>query len=226
MQNLELSGWEKVFHDYIGSNTSQEDSAHDLGHFIRVWKAADYINREEGLPADALILLASAYFHDLVSLPKNHPERNQSSRLSAERTALLLREHFTGFPPEKVAGVYHAIHAHSFSARVAVSTAEAKILQDADRLEAIGAIGLARTFYIGGKLNQQIFDPEDPLATRREPDDRLYSLDHFPVKLLKLPALMNTATGRRLAEARAGYLRGFLRQIGMEIGGEYGANDQ
>src|SRR5882724_8978121 len=200
MQNHSLAGWEKIFHDYIGSNMSQEDGSHDLGHFFRVWKAADHINREDGLGADPLVLLTAAYFHDLVSFPKNHPERNQSSRLSAERTALLLKDHFTGFPSGKIGGVHHAIHAHSFSAKVEASTAEAKILQDADRLEALGAIGVARVFYVAGKLNQRMFDPGDPLARHREPNDQIYALDHFSIKLLKLPALMNTRCGKRLAE--------------------------
>jgi uncharacterized protein len=98
---------------------------------------------------------------------------------------------------------------------------EAKILQDADRLEAVGAIGLARVFYTAGQLNAKLFDPEDPLAVNREPDDRAYALDHFSLKLLKLPALMNTRTGKRLAEANAGYLVNFLQKIDAEIRGDY-----
>jgi uncharacterized protein len=222
MQNHSLGDWEKIFYDYIGSNMSQEDGSHDLGHFTRVWKSAAYINQEEGLGADPLILLTAAYFHDLVSLPKNHPDRTQSSRLSAEKTAQLLKEYFAGFPPEKIGGVYHAIHAHSFSAKVEPRTAEARILQDADRLEALGAIGLARVFYTAGKLNQRMFEPRDPMALHREADDQVFALDHFSIKLLKLPALMNTHTGRRIADVNADYLRGFLGKIGTEIAGEYG----
>jgi uncharacterized protein len=165
-------------------------------------------------------LIAAAYFHDLVSLPKNHPERASSSRLSADRTVLLLKERWPDFPQEKIEGVRHAIHAHSFSARVAAETAEAKILQDADRMEALGAIGLARVWYTAGQLNQPLFNAEDPLAERRPANDQQYSLDHFQVKLLKLPAMMNTATGRRLAEGHAVYLREFLARIGREILGD------
>ena len=171
--------------------------------------------------ADLLVLLAAAYFHDLVSLPKNHPQRREASRLSAEKTALLLECDFPDFPQEKIPGVQHAILAHSFSAGVKPLTAEARILQDADRMEAIGAIGLARVFYTAGQLSQRLFDGRDPMATGREPDDQRYALDHFQVKLLKLPGLMNTAAGRRMAEANAEYLREFLRKIGAEIAGEY-----
>jgi uncharacterized protein len=168
-----------------------------------------------------LILLTAAYFHDLVSPPKNSPERSAASLLSAEKTSTLLRDVFTDFPGEKIEGVRHAIHAHSFSAQVTPLTIEAMILQDADRMEALGAIGLARVFYTAGQLSQRLFDTEDPLAQTREPNDRQYSLDHFQVKLFKLPALMNTATGRRLAEEKAEYLRQFLRIIEGEIRGRY-----
>src|SRR6202022_575492 len=120
--------------------------------------------------------LSSAYFHDLVSLPKNHPDRSRSSFLSAEKTATLLQEYFSGFPPEKIDAVRHAIHAHSFSGKIKPLTAEAEILQDADRLEALGAIGLARVFYTAGQLNQQLFEAGDPLAEHRVPDDQLYAL--------------------------------------------------
>jgi uncharacterized protein len=221
MQDQLLAHWERQFTGYLESGPDRTDGSHDLGHFQRVWKAARYINSEEGQPADLLILLASAYFHDLVSLPKDHPQRGDSSRLSAEKTVSLLESDFAGFPPEKVEGVRHAIHAHSFSARIAPLTAEAKILQDADRLEAVGAIGLARVFYTAGQLHGRLFDPADPLAENRELNDRLYALDHFALKLLKLPAMMNTATGRRLAERNAAYLRQFLQKIHDEIVGDF-----
>jgi uncharacterized protein len=221
MQDQDTSGWETRFINYHTTHTDTKDGSHDLGHFQRVWKAAQYIDKEEGGVADLLILLTAAYFHDLVTLPKNSPERSASSRLSAERTVVLLRDVFTDFPPEKIEGVQHAIHAHSFSARVTPLTIEARILQDADRMEALGAIGLARVFYTAGQLSQRLFDAADPLAQERAPDDLQYSLDHFQVKLFKLPALMNTVTGRRLAEEKAEYLRQFLLTIEQEIRGRW-----
>jgi uncharacterized protein len=167
-----------------------------------------------------LVLLTAAYFHDLVALPKDHPERRRSSLLSAERTSALLAADFPDFPAGKIAAVAHAIHAHSFSAGVAPETMEAKILQDADRMEALGAIGVARVFYIAGQLNGRLFDPEDPLAERREPDDKRYALDHFEVKLFRLPAMMNTVSGRAMADRHAEWMRGFVGQMRREIEGE------
>src|ERR1700748_2222518 len=113
MLHQELAKWERQFADYLETNGNHSDGSHDLGHFQRVWKAAQHINHEEGDLADPLVLLAAAYFHDLVSLPKNHPERATSSRLSAEKTVELLTVHFEGFPAEKIEGVRHARHAHS-----------------------------------------------------------------------------------------------------------------
>jgi uncharacterized protein len=232
--NSLLSAWEARFEGYWkpdgrlaghgpagGSTRSGGDGAHDLQHFRRVWRAAAAINREEGGVADDLILLAAAYFHDIVSLPKNDPRRGESSRLSAEKAGRLLEEEFVGFPREKIAGVQHAILAHSFSAGIVPETAEAKILQDADRLEAVGAIGVARVFYIAGQLGAQLFDAEDPLAAGRELDDRRYALDHFAVKLLKLPAMMHTAAARRHGEQHAAWMRLFIEKLCHEIDGDY-----
>ena len=115
-----------------------------------------------------------------------------ASRLSADAAVALLRDSF-GYPEEKLDAVHHAIHAHSFSAGVPVQSVEAGILQDADRMEALGAIGIARMFYTGGKMGSALFDPDDILAEHRPLDDRRFSLDHIDAKLLKLPATMNTA---------------------------------
>jgi uncharacterized protein len=219
MENSKADRWEERFIAYYGSQAQLTDGSHDLGHFQRVWRMAREINRQEGAGADCLVLLASAYFHDLISLPKNHPERGNASRLSADRAVQLLREQWNDFPASKLEGVRHAIHAHSYSAKVVPVTAEAKILQDADRMEAVGAIGLARVWYSAGQMNQSLFHDTDPLAVERAADDQRYALDHFQLKLLRLPAMMNTETGRRMAEERAEYLREFLQRICLEIRG-------
>lgn len=82
-------------------------------------------------------------------------------------------------------------------------TTEAKIVQDADRLEALGAIGLARVFAVSGALGVALFDGEDPFAQHRPLDDKRYALDHFQTKLLKLPQTMQTARGKQLAQHNA-----------------------
>jgi len=215
-----LPYWQQQFIEYLASSGPADDGAHDTGHFKRVWKTASRINEVEGSKGDPLVLLAASYFHDLVSLPKNHPDRSQSSRLSAELAATLLRERFTGFPEDKIEGVSHAILTHSFSAGIPPDTYEAKVLQDADRMEALGAIGIARTFYTAGLMKSRMFHEEDPLGNARELDDSQFSLDHFQVKLLKLPAMMQTEAGRQMAEERTRFLILFRKEIAAEILGE------
>ncbi len=127
-----------------------------------------------------------------------------------------LRE--AGFPAEKLAAVAHAIEAHSFSAGIAPTTIEAKIVQDADRLDALGAVGLARLFYTAGRLGSALAHAGDPLGAARELDDKAYALDHIEVKLATLPATMQTAAGRRLGEERLQWLRQFQADFVAEWG--------
>lgn len=110
----------------------------------------------------------------------------------------------------------HAIEAHSFSAAISPETIEAKIVQDADRLDALGAVGLARMFHIGGQLGRALAHATDPLAQDRPLDDVHYTLDHIENKLLQLPASMQTAEGRELAQSRVQLLIRFRDQFAQE----------
>ena len=193
----------------------QSDAAHDLAHLRRVWGNCERIARAEG-GADMAVLMAGAYLHDLVNLPKDAPNRREASRLSAEAAVAWLRE--TRFPKDKLEAVAHAIAAHSFSAGIAPETHEARILQDADRLEALGAIGLARLFAVAGQMGAQLYDPADPLAQRRALDDKAFALDHLEVKLFPLVETMQTATGREIAEERAEWVAAFRSRLLREIG--------
>jgi uncharacterized protein len=194
----------------------EADGAHDLHHLRRVWRNARAIAATEP-GVDLAVLVAAAYLHDLVNPPKDDPERSAASRLSAAQAEPILAG--MGLEPERAAAAAHAIEAHSFSAGIEPRTLEARILQDADRLEALGAIGLARCFYTGGKLGSALWAPEDPLGlTGRTLDDRRYAVDHFPAKLLRLQDGMRTAEGWRLAEARTRLLRAFLEQLALELG--------
>ncbi|CAN5187990.1 phosphohydrolase [soil metagenome] len=218
MDMEQLNNWEQRFTAWWHQRPV-DDGAHDLAHFRRVWHAAKCIASLETEPADLFTLLTAAYFHDLVSLPKNHPERSQSSWYSAEKTEEVLKTDFPDFPMGKLPCVKHAIHAHSFSAQVTPTTVEAKILQDADRMEALGAIGIARTFYVSGQMNRAMFHPDDPLAESRPLDDLTYALDHFQVKLFKLPDLMNTAAGKQMAVDKVAFVREFMIRMAAEAQG-------
>lgn len=189
------------------------DGAHDASHLERVWRSAEALLARHS-EADALVVMAASYLHDLVNLPKNDPERAQASRRSAALARRRLAE--LGFPEDRLDAVAHAIEAHSFSAAIAPTTIEAKIVQDADRLDALGAVGLARMFYIAGRMGSALAHPTDPLAENRELDDRSYSLDHIVVKLAKLPEMMQTGAGRDIANERLGKLLEFRKDFAAE----------
>lgn len=199
----------------IAADCNQDDGAHDINHLHRVWQHARALLAAYP-QADGMVVQAACYLHDIVNLPKNHPDRAQASRLAAQRA----REELTqvGFPAEKLDGVAHAIEAHSFSAAIAPATIEAMIVQDADRLDALGAVGLARLYYTAGRMGSAFAHPDDPLGQRRELDDRAYALDHIELKLAKLPSMMQTAVGRSLGEARLGWLREFRAAFVAEWG--------
>jgi uncharacterized protein len=175
------------------------DGAHDTNHLHRVWRNASLL-LDDYPEADALVVLAGCYLHDLVNLPKNDPDRHLASRKAAQLASRQLAE--LDFPPNKLAAVAHAIESHSFSAAIRPETIEAKLVQDADRLDALGAVGLARLFYTAGRMDSALAHPDDPMALHRDLDDKAYALDHIDTKLATLPGKMQTAAGRRLAEAR------------------------
>ncbi|GGX79396.1 HD domain-containing protein [Vogesella alkaliphila] len=183
-----------------------DDGAHDLNHLGRVWHAARQLLTSYP-QADALVVMVACYLHDLVNLPKNHPDRHLASRQAAALASARLAA--AGFDAARLPAVAHAIEAHSFSANIAPQTLEAQIVQDADRLDALGAVGLARLFYTAGRMNSALAASDDVLAVQRPLDDHAYALDHIAVKLATLPATMQTAAGRELAEARLQWLYQF-----------------
>jgi uncharacterized protein len=222
----DLNNWRERLRA-LAASIADDDGAHDASHLDRVWRNAQAIMDDEAgadapgadAPgADAMAVLAACYLHDLVNVPKNDPRRAQASRLSAELARTELQR--LGFPADKLDTVAHAIEAHSFSAAIPATTPEAKIVQDADRLDGLGAVGLARMFYIAGRMGSALAHGADPLGMERALDDRAYALDHIPVKLAKLPGMMQTGAGRRLAEQRLALLEDFRTAFAAEWSGK------
>ena len=150
-------------------------------------------------------------------MEKNSPDRSRASTLSAERANAFLVK--AGYPENFLEAIYHAIQAHSFSAGISPQTLEARIVQDADRLDALGAIGIARCLMTGERLGLPLYDAEDPFSERRSADDSQFVIDHFYVKLFKLPETMQTESGRREALKRVSFLKMFLQQLDVELNG-------
>ncbi len=190
------------------------DVAHGLEHVRRVVRNARRLAAAEG--ARLAVVLPAAWLHDGVTVPKDSPLRASASRLAAEQAERWLREWH--YPVDFLPDIAHAIEAHSFSAGIAPRTIEAKVVQDADRLDAIGAVGLARCLMLGGALDRPLYVAADPFCENRAPDDRAAAVDHFYAKLLKLAGTMQTDSGRSEAAARTKYLEQFLRQLRQEIG--------
>ena len=189
------------------------DSAHDFDHILRVYKNAKKICKTE--KANQKLVLAAVLLHDIISYPKSDKRSKLSSRESAEASKKILKKH--GFKDDEIRIISDAIKDHSFSQNKVPQTIEGKVLQDADRLDALGAVGIARVFAVGGAENRPFFNPNDPFCKKRSPDDQNWTLDHFYKKLLLLESKMNTRTGKKEAKKRTKILKDFLSNLKNEL---------
>jgi uncharacterized protein len=193
-----------------------QSPAHDFQHILRVYKNAEMISRQEdGVDLD--IVLAAALLHDLVVYPKGSSKTINSADDSADVAKKILFE-YKKYPIEKIEKVADTIRTHSYSKKLIPSTLEGKILQDADRLDAIGAIGIARTFSVGGSENRSLYNPADAFCeSERRLDDTQWTLDHMKKKLMILKNSMHTKTAKKLAEQRTEFMELFLNQLRKEL---------
>ncbi|MBM2819040.1 MAG: metal dependent phosphohydrolase [Nitrosarchaeum sp.] len=195
------------------NNRNSSDSAHNFQHVMRVYKNAKKICKKEN--ADEKLVLSAVLLHDIVSYPKSDQRSKLSSMESAIESKKILKKY--NFSLEEIQIISDAIRDHSFSRNKTSTTIEGKILQDADRLDALGAIGIARVFAVGGFEKRSFYNVQDPFCKHRLPDDKIWTLDHFYRKLLKLESLMNTKSGRIEAKKRTKVLKDFLIQLKKEI---------
>jgi len=165
--------------------------SHDKEHIDRVAALAYYIGKKEG--ADLEIVELAAKLHDIAREKKDHAKKG------AEIARKILRKN--GLPEKFIEKVAHCIESHSFSCSVKPETLEAKVLSDADKLDAMGAIGIARAFMYSGEKGRSIEE----------------TLKHFEEKLLKLKNCIKTKTGLKLAEERHEFLLKFYRKLRDEL---------
>jgi uncharacterized protein len=204
--------WEPRFRQFV-AGLPGADPGHGPAHVERVVATALRLAAEEGARVE--VVLPAAWLHDCVHVAKDSPDRARASRLAADHALRFLEA--AGYPGTFLPGVRHAIEAHSYSAGIAPQSAEAKVVQDADRLDALGAIGVARCIAVGAALGRPLYEPVDPFCKARAPDDLGASVDHFYSKLLKLAGTMQTAAGRREADRRTGFIRAFIAELESEI---------
>jgi uncharacterized protein len=193
--------------------------AHDHLHVRRVAANARLLCRAERADeASADVAVAAALLHELWNYPKDHPDSARSGEVCADHARAVLEAE--GCERSFVEAVAYAIAVHSFSRGIVPETLEAKVLQDADRLDAIGAIGIARCFATCSEMRRPFYAPVDPFCAARDPDDKLWGIDHFYKKLLRIPATLHTASAKRVGEERVVFLRTYLEQLGREIGAD------
>ena len=205
--------WQHLFANKARVLYPHSDPAHDYLHIQRVVNTAKNLCKSEHGRWE--VVMPAAYFHDFINVPKNDPRRPYASALSAEAAIEYLKS--VNYPSEFYEDIRNAIEAHSYSANIKPKTLEAMIVQDADRLDSLGAIGIARCFATSSLMSRPFYAEEDPWATQRELDDKSYGIDHFYIKLFKLVDRLNTATAKKEGEHRVAFIKTYLEQIKREI---------
>ncbi|MDE1829603.1 MAG: HD domain-containing protein [Thaumarchaeota archaeon] len=180
---------------------------------MRVYNNAKRLAKKER--ASSRLVLAAALMHDIVSYPKSDPRSKNSSLESAAKASQILTRY--GYTKDEIKIISDAIRDHSFSRGAVPDTLAGKILQDADRLDAIGAIGIARAFSVGGAEGRKFYNNDDPFCRKRLPDDKMWTLDHFYKKLLLLEKEMNTRSAKIEAQKRLKIMKQFLDELKSEI---------
>lgn len=192
---------------------SHGDPSHDWSHIIRVVEICEKLS--SGYEVNFRILTPAAVLHDVVNVPKNSKQRSNASELAANKAAKLLNSY--DFSQDEIRQISQIIIEHSYSANLTPSSLESQILQDADKLDSMVAIGIMRWNTVGCKMGASYYDQLDPFAKDRELDDKQFSLDHFETKLLKLYDRLNTENGRIEGMKRLSFMKDFLSQLRSEI---------
>lgn len=191
---------------------SGEATGHDWYHIDRVWKISKHIHNKEG--GDLEIIELAALLHDISDHKFNGGKLDEGGQVAYR---LLIDNHY---PKEKAEHVKYIVDHVSFKGaktKTEMKSLEGQIVQDADRIDALGAIGIARTFAYGGHRNQPIYDPEIEtelhLTFESYTNSKSSSIHHFYEKLLLLTDRMNTVTGRQIAQDRHVFMESFLQQF-------------
>ena len=208
-----LDEFEKQFQFKVERQMAGVDPAHDILHFKRVVRTAKQLAIAE--KAKLEVVVPAAWLHDLVWIAKDDPRRAQASQLSANAAIQYLAD--CGYPERHFQEIAHAIEAHSFSAEVRAKTLEAKVVQDADRLDGLGAIGIARCFATSGLLRRTFYSENDPLCAERTPDDARFAVDHFFKKLFKVAQTLHTDSGRKEGQRRVEVMQIYMKNLEQEI---------
>ena len=196
---------------------SGAESAHDFDHVLRVLAMAERLARAEG--ADMEIVRTATLLHDIARADED-ATGGDHALMAAERAREMVLQR--GMSPAQSDAVAHAIAAHRFRTSTPPQTIEAKVLFDADKLDSIGAIGVARAYQVSGALNQRLWSEVSPdaMATRDQRNSDHSAYAEFVVKLSKVRERLYTVTARQIADERHAYMAEFFARLGQEIRGE------
>jgi len=192
-------------------------SHHDRSHVERVYKLALRIAEEVGQPVDLDVLRAAALLHDVARAMEDEGLVDDHAKEGARIAREILKR--VGFPESKIEKVAYCIEVHRFRSGVKPETIEAQILQDADRLDMLGAIGVARVFARAGWSNVPLHDPSKPPKRAYEGRSET-AINHFFEKILKIKDTLNTEPARRIAEGRHRFVEEFIERFLEEWEGE------
>ena len=191
-----------------------EGTGHDWWHMVRVVNNALAIGRKE--KANLFLVELAAWLHDIGD-HKFHKEENAQTILITQILDVVGLDKVT---QKEVLGIVASVSYKGAKVDTLPSTIEGKVVQDADRLDAIGAIGIARAFAYGGNKERLLYHPEQPPVMHNDfaayKNDKGHTINHFYEKLLLLKERMQTETGKRIAEERHVYMEGFLKQFYKE----------
>jgi uncharacterized protein len=194
----------------IRKQTAQyyKHSHHDKHHIERVYNLALRIAQQE--KADTDTVKAAVLLHDIARAMEDEGTITDHANEGAKMAKKILTE--INFPANKIDNVVHCIETHRFRKRLTPKTLEAQILQDADRLDIIGAIGIARTFTRGGWSNTPIHDSKNKPKAQYDGKSET-STNHIQEKLLKIKDTINTKTAKKIADERHTYVEQFLKRL-------------
>jgi uncharacterized protein len=190
-------------------------SHHNRAHVDRVYHMAIRIGEEED--ADLDIVKAAAFLHDIARAREDEGQIDDHAAEGARMARKILEE--VNFPRQKVDEVLYCIEVHRFSKGSEAKSLEAKILQDADRLDLLGAIGLARVFARGGWADMPIHDPTIPPKAKYDGRSQT-SINHIYEKILKAKYTMNTKAAKQIAEGRHRFVEEYVDRFLKEWNGE------
>ena len=210
---MEILNEIKYIKKYVEKIYLKNDPAHDFEHIMRVYRNAEKICKTE--KANKKLVLISVLLHDIVKVSFSSKSSKSSANASTEKSERILKK--LNMPKIEIDIISEAISNHSFTKKKVSNSIEGRILQDADRLDAIGSIGISRAFCVSGVKNRPFYNPDNPFAKKRKLDDKKWALDHFFKKLLLLEKLMNTKAGKSEAKKRTSILKNYLKDLEKEI---------